>query len=760
MDKKEYAKYCRQVVAEGCVLLENDGTLPFSKNDKVAVFGREQFEYVKSGTGSGGSVNCEYVTDINSSIKKRMNIDEIVEDYYKKFLEENSYDTAGKKEVRLSVQKQPNIDEEFVKAAASRNEKALIVISRIFGEGVDMTNVKGGYLLTDEEENALSLISKHFKKVAVVINCGNLIDLTWISKYKIGSVMLIWHGGQEGGEAVASVLTGESYPSGRLPLSVAPIEAYKNVPFGDVSRNIHTEDIYVGYRYLLTFCPEKVIYPFGYGLGYTSFNIETKSCKFCDGEAVITVDVTNNGNFKGKEVVQVYYAAPQGKLGKPVKELVTFKKTKELLPKETQTLVLKFAVNEMCSFDDKNACGFGHSFVLEQGNYTIYVGKDCVNCNEVGVYENDKDVCVKKATDAMHPRQSFTRITPFGKEKVEGYDSVYVEEELKTVEYTGDKNYMLKDVANGVCSMDDFIAQFTPTELSYLVKGEGWGSTKTPIVGSAAIMGGTTEAMLKHGVPVVTLCDGPSGPRTRGEEKYTCIPSGIIIASTWNPDCIKDVFKGFADELIESKIDVILAPGVNIHRHPFCGRNFEYFSEDPIIAGTFAATITECFTDNGILATVKHFAVNSQEAGRREEDEILSERALREIYLKVFELAVKTGKLNCIMTSYNRINGISACANIGLTDVILRREWGYDGLVMSDWWARADKFSNGTLLSTNVAEMVKAQNDIYMVAENVVEFDDDVLLELENGGLTLAELQRSAKHILECVMKSLAFRNM
>lgn len=760
MDKKEFAKHCRQVVAEGCVLLENDGTLPFSKQDKVAVFGREQFEYVKSGTGSGGSVNCEYVTDINSSIKKRMNIDGIVEDYYKKFLEENAYDTAGKKEVRLPVQKQPNIDEEFVKAAASRNEKALIVISRIFGEGVDMTNVKGGYLLTDEEENAFALISKHFKKVAVVVNSGNAIDLSWISKYKIGSVMLVWQGGQEGGEAVASVLTGESYPSGRLPLSIAPVEAYKNVPFGDVSRNIHTEDIYVGYRYLLTFCPEKVIYPFGYGLDYTSFNIETKSCKFCDGEAVITVDVTNNGNFKGKEVVQVYYSAPQGKLGKPARELVAYKKTKELSPKETQTIVLKFAVSEMASFDDKNACGFGRAFVTENGSYDIFVGKDCENIEKIGVYENKTDVCVKKTGDAMHPRQSFMRFTPLGKEKVEGYDNVYAEEDLKEIAYTGDKNYSLKDVVCGVCSMDDFIAQFTLKELSYLVKGEGWGSEKASVKGSAAVMGGTTEAMLKHGVPVVTLCDGPSGPRTTGDEKYTCIPSGIIIASTWNTECIKEVFKGFAEELKESKIDVILAPGVNIHRHPFCGRNFEYFSEDPLIAGDFAAAITECFTDNGILATVKHFAVNSQENGRRGEDEILSERALREIYLKVFEKAVKTKKLNCIMTSYNRINGISACANVGLTDVILRREWGYDGLVMSDWWARADKFSDGTISSANVAEMVKAQNDIYMVAENVVEFDDDVLLELENGGLTLAELQRAARHILECVTKTLAFKNM
>lgn len=758
MDSKQLKIYCREVAEEGCVLLENDGTLPFLQDEKIAIFGREQFEYVKSGSGSGGLVNCEYVTDIHSSLCGKVRIDPEVEAFYKNYVQENPRKGEGEWAMP-AVQKQPELCEEFVKNAASRNDKALLVIARSFGEGSDMKNQRGEYLLTEQEENSLSLLCRHFKKVAVVINSGNVIDLTWIKKYKVGAVLMAWQGGQEGGAATASLLVGEKNPSGKLPIVVAELSMYDAFPFGQHARNIHAEDIFVGYRYALTFAPEKIIYPFGYGLSYTKFQTRTLDCIFTDKEVRLTVEVTNVGERAGKEVVQTYFSAPQGKLGKAKRELVSFAKTDLLAPKEKQTLSLKFAIEEMCAFDDKNVCGFGHAFIMEQGNYEIFVGNDCIRCEKVGSYTLAEDTCIRRASDALHNRISFQRLTPFGKENVKAYERDFVEEPLSETEYSGDRGWTLQNVTDGACSMDEFIAQFKPIELSWLVKGEGERSPKASVGGSQSVIGGITEVMLNHGVPVVTMCDGPSGARARDGKYYTCIPAGTMIAATWNPKGIKNCFVGLAEELRNRKIDVLLGPGMNIQRHPFCGRNFEYFSEDPYLTGVFASCITEYLQENGVMAVIKHFAVNSQENGRDGGDEVVSERALREIYLKGFEKVVRNGKIGCIMTSYNRINGISTCANADLTDVILRREWGYNGLVISDWWAQADKFSNGTCSARNIAAMVKAQNDVQMVCNDVVTNPDDVMSELENGGLTVAELQRVAKHALEFILKTQAFQN-
>lgn len=758
MNTAEYLTHCKRVAAEGCVLLENDGVLPLLKTDKVAIFGREQFEYIKSGSGSGGSVQCEYVTDINSCLQGKINVDKEVEDFYKEFIKNNPRD-MGDGWALPPVQKQPILSEELVKSAAARCDKAVMVISRIFGEGIDMHVKQGEYLLTDEEETALALITKHFKRFAVVVNSGNLIDLRWVKKYNVKGLMLVWQGGQEGGAAAAAALTGEISPSGKMPSSAADITAYDDIPFGDNVRNIHKEDIYVGYRYLLTFCPEKIIYPFGYGLTYTNFDLKTTEFSAKNGKINLTVSVKNTGKYNGKQVIEIYFSAPQGKLGKPVRELLAFKKTRELAPDETQTISFEIEADKMRSFDDKNACGFGRAFVLEKGDYNVYVGGDCVNCVLAGTYLQESDLCVEKTSDALSPRMSFERLTPNGKEEVKALECALPEQNITEIKYVGDKGLTLKNVAEGACSLNEFIAQLPQEQLACLVKGEGWGSSKASVAGSASVMGGITNFLKEHGVPIATLCDGPSGPRTTDGTKFVCVPSGMLIASTWDVDVIKEVFYGFADELAASGIDVILGPGVNIHRHPCGGRNFEYFSEDPLLAGNITSAICKYFYDKNILATPKHFAVNSQENGRGGEDEVLSERALREIFLKPFEIAVRDKNVHCIMTSYNRINGVSACANVWLTDVILRREWGYDGFVMTDWWARADKPKDGSFSTKNVSQMVKAQNDAFMVVTDAFYNDDDVLAELKSGGLSLAELQRSAKHMLECLLKTNAFKN-
>lgn len=768
MDKKLYAEYCRKIAAEGCVLLENDGTLPLKKTDKTAVFGREQFEYVKSGSGSGGRVNCPYVTNLYDYIKDKTVLDDEVTAFYKGYIAENPLDEGDGMQWELpSVQKQPVLDEEFVKAASARNDKAVMVISRIAGEAIDMKVERGYFFLTEQEELALELITRYFSRVVVVLNVGNLIDVTPFKKYNVNALLLCWQGGQEGGAALADALSGETSPSGKLPVTVASLDSYKHIPFGNFSRNIHFEDIFVGYRYFVTFAPDKIIYPFGFGLSYTNFKMQTLSFSVKNGRAKVAVKVENVGDHKGREVVEIYFSAPQGKLGKAAKELIAYKKTAELLPGASETVEISFDINELAAFDDKNACGFGHAFVLEKGEYCFFIGGDSLHNEKIGSYLLDADLLVKKASDALHPRQSFTRLTAFGTEKVVGYEDEIPASVAREIEYTGERGLTLKNVADGVCTMDEFIAQFTAEQLSWLLKGEGWGSRKTHVIGSAAIIGGTTEVFAAHGVPIVALCDGPAGPTmfdlNRLEEcknfDFTCIPTGTLLASTWDEQGIERIFTGFAEEMKDVGIDVILGPGVNIHRHPLGGRNFEYFSEDPRLAGNFAAAIGSYFNDNGVICTLKHFAVNSQESGRSEENEVLSERALREIYLKVFEIAVNTGKINAIMSSYNRINGISASGNIGLIDTILRGEWGYDGFVMSDWGTKADKFSNGSFGSFNIAEMVAVQNDAYMCCEDVVNNNDDLVSEYEAGNLSLASIQRSARRVLECIMKTQTFKS-
>lgn len=757
MERKKFEAECRKVAAEGCVLLENDGTLPLNKDDRIALFGREQFEYVKSGSGSGGKVNCPYVTDLNAELKAAVGIDEDVEAFYKQFVADNPYDSGDGWKVP-SVQKQPYLEETFVKEAAARCNKAVIVISRVYGESFDVIDEKGGWRLTDEEERTIELAAKHFSKVAVVVNSGNLIDFGWIKKYGVNAVMLIWQGGQEGAAGAADVLVGKVSPCGKLPMSIAALESYRNVPFGDEEKNVHAEDIYVGYRYLLTFCPEKILYPFGFGKSYAEFILSDARYEVCGDEIKTFVNVKNVGNYSGKEVVQIYFSAPQGKLGKAKRELIAFAKTKLLAPNEQTQVELSFKIADMRAFDDTGASGFAHSFVMEAGDYKLYVGTDSLRAEEAFVYSLAKTVCVEKLSDALRPNEDFVRLTPRGEQTVVGCKSDYTALPAEEIAYTGDKGYLLKDVADGKCSLNDFVAQFTAEELSYLVKGEGWGSPKTDIEGSASVFGGITKPFIEHGVPLIVACDGPSGVRTTESKHYTCIPSGVLLSSTWEPALSQAIFQGFAEEMKESGIDVILAPGVNIHRHPFGGRNFEYFSEDPLLAGRFADAIARYFSENGVYATIKHFAVNSQEKGREAENEVLSERALREIYLREFEIAVKGGGVRAIMTSYNRINGVSACANAELTDAILRCEWGFTGFVMSDWWAKADKAADGSFGCGNIAETVKAQNDIFMVVNDATKNNDDLLSALENGELSVGELQRSAKRILQFIMGTHTFK--
>lgn len=767
MNFEVFAKKCRALIPEGITLLEHDGALPFFDGEKVAVFGRGQYEYLKSGSGSGGSVKCAYVANIIDELKKRVSVDERVDGFWRLYIAENPLDKGNGWYVP-PYQKSPILDEEFVNAAAKRNEKAIYVLNRAYGEEFDSKAEKGYWYLTDEEEQNIAILSKSFKHLIVLINSGNLMDMSWVKKYSVGTVAYIWQGGQEGGVGTVDSLMGDVPPSGRLADTIATsIEAYPCADcFGDPTENVHKEDIYVGYRYFETFAKDKVLYPFGYGLNYTKFEEKLLKAEKIGDEIKLSVRVKNVGDYKGKEVLQVYASKPQGMLGKPARELIAFEKTKLLSPSEEQTVDFIINAREFASYDDSGASGYAYAWVLEKGEYEIYVGENVRAAKLAYTFEEKETRITKQCVQALAPAKTFARMTAKSNKLVweqaptAKYDvRQRIKENLpQALEITGDRGITLQDVASGKNTLDEFVTQFDKKALMELVRGEGMSSPKAPLPGTGSCFGGTTAKWQEKGVPVVTTCDGPCGVRLGKEFRATCIPTGSFLAATWLPEEVDGVFDEFADEAKAYDLDIVLGCGMNIHRTPMCGRNFEYFSEDPYLAGKLAEKVSQRFTQKDIYCTLKHFAVNSQEHMRYFESEVLSERALREIFLKPFEIAVKSGYVKAIMTSYNRVNGISTGGNYDLTTTILREDWGYDGFVMTDWWTRIDSGINGSFEKNNLADMVKAQNDVYMVVPDAEGFADDLKEAYESGYLTLGELQRSAKNILQFVMKSYSFK--
>ena len=764
----EFKNYCRKAIPEGIVLLENDGALPLEKDENIAIFGRGQFEYLKSGSGSGGRVNCPYVTNIYDEIKSQVNLDDTVTRFYLDFIAKHPFDTGdGWKPCFCQNDAVPS--NELVKKAAQKSDKAIYIICRNVGESFDYEKAEGNWYLSQEEDYTLKLLSSHFKNVIVLINSGNIMDMSWVKKYDIGTVAYIWQGGQEGGAGTVDMLMGVTAPSGRLTDTIA--KSAEDYPcddcFGDAIKNIHKEDIYVGYRYFETFAKDKVLYPFGFGLNYTTFAQEIVGVEKSDDLINITVLVKNTGNFSGKDVVQAYFGAPQGALGKPARELIAFKKTDTLSAGEIQKINITINVCDMVCYDDSGKSGYPFAWVLENGEYSIYVGQNVRDAKQAFTFELNDTRLVKQCVQALAPTEDFERMIneggeiAFEKAPLRQYElSERIKENLPlSLEITGDRGITLQDVASGKNTLDDFVAQFDAKALTEIVRGEGFASPKATYTGTASCFAGVTKVWNDSGVPVVTTCDGPSGIRMESSAQATCIPVGTLLASAWAPELFEGMYACLTQEMKHFDVDVLLGPGINIHRSGLCGRNFEYFSEDPYLTGVYADKLSTYFTGHGFFATLKHFAVNSQETNRKDVDEVLSERALREIYLKGFEIAVKGGSVKAIMTSYNRINGIHTSGSYDLTTTILRDDWGYDGFVMTDWGTTMDNPDNHTDANTNLATMVKAQNDIYKVKGDSALCVDDQLESLENGYLTIGELQRSAKNLLRFTMATYAFKS-
>ncbi len=774
LDWNKYLDTAAAVVSEGIVMLKNENnTLPLDADEEIALFGRIQYHYYKSGTGSGGMVNVTKVVGIPEGLSDcGIRINKELSVAYEKWILENPFDIGEGWGGEPWSQAEMPLDDNLVGSVSEKCRTAVVIIGRTAGEEQENRVEAGSFLLTETEKEMLSKVRSAFEKMVILLNVGNLIDIEYIENLKPDSLLYVWQGGMTGGTGTAAVLSGKVSPSGKLPDTVAySVTDYPSAPyFGNTERNFYTEDIYVGYRYFETFAKDKVRYPFGFGLSYTSFDVNTVSAEITEKGASLEISVKNTGAYKGKEVVQIYLEAPQGKLGKASRILCGYEKTKELAPDEEQLLKIDVDISDFASYDDSGVTGNRFCYVLEAGDYNFCVGTDVRNAEKVCTKNLPELMVVKKCTQAVAPVQEFDRIKPeisdgnfsVGFEKVPLNE---VDEEQRRLDaipaeipQTGDKGIKLCDVVSGKNTMTEFIAQLSDYDLSCIIRGEGMGSPRVT-AGTASAFGGVSDGLTAYGIPAGCCSDGPSGMRMDCGTKAFSLPIGTLIASTFNKTLVTELFTYLGLEMTANNIDCLLGPGMNIHRHPLNGRNFEYFSEDPYLTGTIATAELEGLHSIGVTGTIKHFCGNNQETNRHFLESVVSERALREIYLKGFEMAVTKGNAKTVMTTYGIVNGLWTAASFDLNTVILRDEWGFTGFTMTDWWANINQRGQWAD-KTNFAAMARAQNDVYMVCADGGEHNDNTLEALEKGTLTRAELQRNAANILGFTMTTNAMKRL
>ena len=783
LDFEKYTAKARQAVAEGQVLLLNQNhVLPLPKGSHVAVFGRMQLHYYKSGTGSGGMVNVNKVTGILEALEESEDIQvyEPLVGVYREWEKDHPFDEGVGWGNEPWSQEEMELNEALVEEAAEKNEYAIVILARTAGEDKDNKMLEGAYCLTSIEEDMLQKVRKSFAKMIVLLNTGNIMDMSFMDQYRPDAVMYVWQGGMIGGLGTVDVLTGKVCPSGRLSDTIAaqmsdyPADPY----FGGLEQNLYVEDIYVGYRYFESAAKSKVLYPFGFGLSYTTFSMEADGFSYAENQVSFVMKVTNTGSVAGKEVVQVYAKAPLGKLGKPARVLIDFKKTKELMPGECETLTFAIPTSVFASYNEVSTAGMPVGWVLEAGEYTIYAGGNVRDAYAVGSFTLDELQIVEECRNALAPTTAFKRMKmTAANEHAEAacvYEIAMEEVPLRVVspeekrnaelpescEITGDRGIKLADVKAGKATLDEFVAQLTEEELASIVRGEGMGSPKVT-AGTAAAFGGVTKSLLEKGIPCGCCDDGPSGMRLDSGMKAFSLPNGTLLACTFNTQLNEELYAFTAVEMIKNRVDILLGPGMNIHRHPLNGRNFEYFSEDPLLTGKMAAAQVRGLKSAGMTGSLKHFCGNNQETRRHTSNSIISERALREIYLRGFEIAVKEAKADAVMTTYGPVNGIWTSSNYDLVTDILRKQWGFEGVVMTDWWAYVCREGDKPA-KTDFATMVKAQNDLYMVCPDSEknEHGDNTVESLHDGSLTLGELQRCAKNICRFMMNTHAFMRM
>lgn len=764
---QKHISLSRKAAGEGMVLLKNNNNaLPLTSGEKIALFGKATIEYIKGGGGSG-DVHCPYIRNIFEGFKSKEKDGKVqiympLVDFYKDYVEKESvhiptqdqinatwdivnamefctkrddmtYDTFASMHV-----KEPAVPAELIKSASEWADTAIITLSRFSAEGVDRRPQGGDYYLSDIEKDLITEAGKLFKKVIIVINSGATIDCEFIAENDdVDGILFGWQGGIEGGSAIADILCGDVNPSGKMADTIA--KSYDCYPckeeFWESFKYIdYSDDIYVGYRYFETIPEAKkcVRYPFGFGLSYTQFDISGRVCCESDGKIIAVATVKNIGSVAGKEVIQLYYSAPQGKLGKPAKELCAFKKTKLLAPNESEAVVMSFDIKDMASFDDLGKIAKS-AYVLEKGDYEFHMGtsvRDTVKLDFV--YSVKEDTVTEQLKNWCKPFKLAKRMLADGSfEALPQGEEEYFYGEVTPSGAKAPEELVMFDNVGTDCTLDEFVAQFTLDELMYIVGGQ-----KTTGVCNTGSFGGIERLA----IPYAPTADGPAGLRLEPKTGIptTAWPCATLLACAWNPELVYEVGAAGGAELRENNLGIWLAPALNIHRDPLCGRNFEYYSEDPLVAGKNAAAATRGIQSQKAAVSIKHFACNNKEANRYDIDARISERALREIYLKGFEIAVKEGDPWTVMSSYNRINGQHTSESYELLTEILRNEWGFKGMVVTDWGVKNDPVKE-----------VKAGNDMKMHCG----YPEDLKAAYDKGDLTRAELELCTKRILEMIMK-------
>ncbi|MCX2758306.1 glycoside hydrolase family 3 C-terminal domain-containing protein [Vibrio sp. Sgm 22] len=781
------APISRQAAAEGIVLLKNDeAVLPIKHSDNLAVFGRCQLDTYRSGTGSGGAVNVRYAVSIIKGFQDNdtIHLNENLAERYRQWVKENPFDDGGGGwAAEPWYQEEMLLSDEDVALASTESNKAVFIVGRTAGEDQDNADLPGSYKMTDIEMSMLKKVTQHFSEVIVVMNTTNVMDMSWLvtleNRHVIKSVLYCWASGMEGGHALADVLSGNISPSGKMTDTIAYdlCEYPSSANFGRSDYNCYAEDIYVGYRYFETFKPSAVQFEFGFGLSYTRFQQDLVGFDIVgqvqNSVVRVSVKVTNIGElYAGKDVVQVYLEAPQGKLGKPARSLVGFVKTSELNPGASETHTISIPARDLASYDDSGVTGHKSCYVLEPGDYYFHIGASVRDTAKLAHrYHVSSLIVTQECQEALAPSRSFERMKPKGCSDGQ-YDVAFepvpqrsvslldrIESNLpQELAITGDIGVKLQDVKSGEAALDQFVAQLSLPQLATIVRGEGMCSPKVA-PGTAAAFGGISDDLTDFGIPAVAAADGPSGIRMDSGHQATQVPIGTLLGCTWNPQLNEQLFYWIGKELCAYQIDTLLGPGINIHRHPLNGRNFEYFSEDPYLTGTIAVAQVSGLKQASVTGTLKHFAANDQETGRMDVDSVMSERAIREVHIKPFEMAVKYGGATTIMTCYNPVNGHWGASNYDLNTSVLRNEWGFKGIVMTDWWAKMNHpVDGGGEDKVHTSYMIRAQNDLYMVVDNdgaaTNVAGDDTLTAIEQGTLTLGELQRSVMNICRFILDS------
>lgn len=823
----------RSLAAQSMVLLKNvQNTLPLLGSPEepanVAVFGVGQIYTVKGGTGSGNVNNLKTISFLEGlEACPTLKPDGLLARKYRTWcLGHENLCVEGFMEPKGYFNPEMPITNEEVRSFAVGNDAAIVVLTRVAGEGADMQPQEGMIYLTEGEKELMDRVTEHFEKTILVLNTAGYLEITdYVPKFT--AVLFMGLPGQDAG-AAADVLTGNVMPSGHLTdtwprrYSQFPSAQDFSRQFGNGRINqvmgqtqeqvnvYYKDDIYVGYRYFDTF-GEDVLFPFGYGLGYGKTELTAYSVAATGDNITISATVENTGDvYPARQVVQAYLTCPQGMLEQPMQKLCAFQKTGLLSPGESETLELSFKLSDFASFQESS-----YSYILEKGYYDLRLGTDSRSTSLCGSIYLPGDVITAKMSDRMgHTPQDFQTLS---NRDVPAYTYPGEREELnfarahairlstrdfRTVNSRYRKPYSplrrgktelrLSDVLKENCSLSEFVASMDASDLCKLVSGIGMDFAGFPegmeeadnlptpfngILGGGGMKvpgaaGETADLFEKYGIPPITLADGPAGIRIAQKVKNdegevermqlcTAFPVGSLLACSWDGEVLRQFGDAVATEMVEYGVELWLAPGMNIHRNPLCGRIFEYFSEDPLVTGFCAANITKGVQKHGVGVTIKHFAGNNQETQRTNSNDIVSQRALREIYLKGFEIAVKEAQPYAVMTSYNDINEMPSANNYDLTTAILRDEWGFKGLVMTDW---------GGGISKPALSMCAGNDMIQPGGQDVIDEIATALASDEktvNRGLadysekmTIGQLQASVMHILSVILRCSSIQRM